>query len=151
VPKRKTLVSIGLILAPLVGCSSGSVAPRFDLVSARTLDRTDDGQVIVLTLRGENANAHEIELRNARYKVMANGVEIFRGKRSAEVALPRYGRVDLELLAAFPLDQAPPDLSTISVTGTVEYLPPGPFAETLYDNRLRRPTVSLKGSAELED
>jgi hypothetical protein len=148
--KTTLILLTSVLLIPLAGCSSGDVAPRFELVSARTLERSEDGQVVALTLRGENANDHEIELRVVRYRVSADGVEFFKGQRSAEVALPRYGRVDMELLAAFPNDMKFGSISTISLSGSVEYLHPGPLVETLYDNRLRRPTVGLRGSIPLE-
>jgi hypothetical protein len=147
VPSKRALAA-ALCLSPLIGCSGGT-PPRFDLVSARTLERSDEGQVIVLTFRGENPNDYEIDLRRANYRVLADGVEIFHARQSAEAGLPRYGRVDMELLAAFPLEKAPPEGSTISVNGSVEYLTPGPFVETLYDNHVRRPTAKLRGSAPL--
>ena len=65
--------------------------------------------------------------------------------------MPRLGRVDMEILAAFPLDRVPENITTIGVTGSIEYLPPGPFAETLYDNRVRRPAVTISGTVKLED
>lgn len=146
---RKHLALALLASTPLLGCSGGT-APRFDLVSVRTLERSDEGEVIALTVRGENPNDYEIDLRRADYRVLADGVEVFRAKQSAEIGLPRYGRVDMELLAAFPLEQAPAEGSTITIEGTVGYLTPGPFAETLYDNRLRQPSARLKGSAPLQ-
>lgn len=135
---------------PLAGCSGGKVAPTFELVSARTLERSDEGEVIVLTLRGENPNDYEIDLRRAEYKVSAGGQTLFSGKQSAEVGLPRFGRVDMTLLAAYPLDRAPADGSTITISGSVEYLTPGPLVETLYDNRIKRPAARLSGTVPLE-
>lgn len=148
--KITLILLASVLLLPLTGCSGGSVAPRFELVAARTLEQTDDGQVVALTFRGENANDHEVALRVVRYRVSADGVEFFKGQRSAEVALPRYGRVDMELLAAFPSDMKLENIDIISASGSIEYLHPGPFVETLYDNRFRRPTVGLRGSIPLE-
>ncbi len=149
---QRTLLIVFLVLVGwfLSGCSAGDLAPRFELVSARTVEQSDDGQVIALTIQGENANDHEVHLRNAQYRVTADGVQIFRGQRSAEIALPRYGRVNMEVLAAFPNDLVVSEINSIGITGSIEYLHPGPFAETLYDNRLRRPAVGLKGSVPLE-
>lgn len=133
-----------------MGCSGGNIAPKFELVSARTLERSDEGEVIVLTLRGENPNDFEIDLRRAQYRVSAGGKTLFSGKQSAEVGLPRFGRVDMTLLAAYPLNLAPADGSTVTISGSVEYLTPGPLVETLYDNRIKRPSARLSGSVPLE-
>lgn len=139
-----------VLVAGLLGaCSSGTAPPRFQLVSARTAERTDEGVCVELTVVGENPNKHEIELGETRYRVAAGGVEFFVGVRSPEITLPRYGRVEMILPASAPLGAFPFDASSITLEGWVEYLEPGPLASVLYDAGLRRPTAALTGKTEL--
>ncbi len=138
-----------LLAILLPACSSGSVAPRFQVVSARTADRTDEGVRLEITVVGENPNDHELELGEARYTITANGAAIFSGAASPEVTLARYGRVEMILPAGVPLANFPAEADSIAISGWIEYLPPGPFAELLYDAGLRRPTSSVEGSTAL--
>lgn len=140
------VVLFGLLLP---ACSSGSAAPRFQLVSARAAERTDEGVRIEIIVVGENPNDHELSLGEAKYTITANGVPIYSGAASPEVTLPRYGRVEMTLPAAVPLARFPGDAGTIAINGWIEYLPPGPFAELLYDAGLRRPTSGVDGSTAL--
>lgn len=147
---RSQLLPAALLLAILLpACSSGSVAPRFQLVSARAAERSDEGVRLEIIVVGENPNDHELELGEARYTVTANGSAIFSGAASPEVTLTRYGRVEMILPAAVPLANFPAGADSIAINGWIEYLPPGPFAELLYDAGLRRPTSSVEGSTTL--
>lgn len=144
-----TLSAVLLLSLFLPACSSGSVAPRFQVVSARTAERTDEGVRLEVTVVGENPNDHELALGEAKYTITANGSQIYSGAASPEATLPRYGRVEMILPAAVPLAAFPAGADSISITGWIEYLPPGPFAELLYDAGLRRPTSSVDGSTTL--
>lgn len=147
---RSLLLPAALLLAILLpACSSGSVAPRFQLVSARAADRTDEGVRLEIVVIGENPNDHELELGEARYTISANGSAIYTGTASPETTLPRYGRVEMVLPAAVPLANFPAGADSIAIHGWIEYLPPGPFAELLYDAGLRRPTSGVDGSSTL--
>lgn len=139
-----------VVSAALLGaCSSGTKPPRFQVVSARTAERTADGVRVELTVVGENPNKFELELGEARYSVSAGGNTFFTGLRSPEVTLPRYGRVEMVLPAAAPMEAFPADATSLELSGWIEYLIPGPFSEVLYDAGLRRPTASVEGSATL--
>ncbi|MCL4221472.1 MAG: LEA type 2 family protein [Phycisphaerales bacterium] len=138
-----------LLALVLPGCSSGSVAPRFQVVSARAAQRTDEGVRLEITVVGENPNDHEIALGEARYTITADGSSIYSGTASPEVTLPRYGRVEMIFPAAVPLSVFPSNAGAIGLSGWIEYLPPGPFAELLYDAGLRRPTSGVEGSTSL--
>lgn len=148
----RTPIALALlaVTAGLLGaCSSGTKPPRFQLVSARAADRTDEGVRIEFTLVGENPNDHDIELGEAIYRASAGGVEFFKGAQSPEVALPRYGRVELILAASAPPGMIPPGATSVTLSGWIEYMQPGPFAEVLYDAGLRRPTTAIEGTATL--
>ncbi len=146
---NRTLSAAPLLALLLTACSGGSVAPRFQVISARTAERTDEGVRIEITIVGENPNDHELELGEAKYAVTANGSTIYSGAASPETTLPRYGRVEMILPAAVPLPNFPAGTDAIAINGWIEYLPPGPFAELLYDAGLRRPTSSVDGSTSL--
>lgn len=143
------LACVLLAAAPLIACSSGTKPPRFQVVSARTAERTADGVRVELTVVGENPNKFELELGETRYSVSADGNTFFTGLRSPEVTLPRYGRVEMVLPAAAPIEGFPADATSLELNGWIEYLIPGPFSEVLYDAGLRRPTASVEGSVTL--
>lgn len=148
-PKLIITCASVLITFLLGACARSTQPPRFELISARTAERTSEGVSVELVILGENPNGHDIELREARYRVSAGNNRFFEGVRSPEVTLPRYGRVEMILPAAAPLERFPANAQSLTIEGRIEYLEPGPFAEVLYDARLRRPAAPVRGTTKL--
>lgn len=133
----------------LCGCRAGQ-SPRFELVSARTIETTNEGVLVELSVLGENPTDQVVLLREARYAVEVEGAGTFRSARSPEVTLPRYGRVTMTLPVALKGSGLDVSGKQVSLRGQVLYLEPGALAEVLFDARLRRPSVSVQGSAVVD-
>lgn len=143
------LVLLAVASGFLGACSSSTRPPRFQVVSARTADRTDEGVRIEFTIVGENPNDSDLALGQATYRASADGVVFFEASQSPEAVLPRYGRVEFVLAASARQGAIPPGATSVTLDGRIEYVPPGPFAEVLYDAGWRRPSSVVQGQVEL--
>lgn len=148
------LAFIALWAAP-GGCSS-YVPPMLAVTSVAITEKTDAGIVLEFTLNAENVNSVALPLREMRYRVSLDGREVFRGYRSPEATLRRYGVQQLKLPAVIALGPGQPPPSgevKYSLDGTLTYLIPGELAEILFENDVRRPTVTFseKGTFDLSE
>lgn len=140
-------------LASLVAPGCGTADPNVRAVEAIVAERSDAGYVVAITLEGENPNDIELPLRFIDYTVDIDGKRVFSGRRSPEATLRRKGTQRFEIAAAAPVaapEGVPTGVRRWRVSGSLGYIAPGAFAETLFDLGVRRPTVGFAGSGEID-
>jgi len=143
----------------LGGCSS-YLAPTLKVAEARVTERTAQGTVLSFTLDAENPNAVELPLREVRYTLDLDGQRVFEGFRSPEATIRRFAVQRVTLPAVVSAGDAArlklnlgaggsPGSIRYRLAGTLTYLTPGEIEEILFDNEIRRPTVSFEDSGEI--
>ncbi len=137
--------------AEMAGCSSVP-PPRFVVQGVSVTEQTGEGMVLSFVVEGENRNNKALPLREVNYGLSLDGREVFRGRRSAEVTLSRFGARTITLPVAIAITEdrpAPKGEVSYRFSGTVVYEVPGAFAETLFENRVRRPSASFSETGRL--
>lgn len=147
----RTRCVIGVLcIAPCIaGCASFS-PPDVGVTQVRITERTEDGELLLITLEARNPNDQLLPLRDITYRLEADGRRVFAGRRSAEATVGRAGVQTISLPAAIPIGQAVQQGSRFTVSGQITYLSPGPLAEVLFDVGLLRPTVGFRGTGVIE-
>jgi len=128
----------------LVGGCSKAIAPSFLAVGVRELEVSNERSIIEFTIEATNPNKEPIPLRQIRYRVEIDGVELYSGVRSPETTLNTFATQTFTLPAVLPA-------STMSGTGEVgyaligsaQYIPPGRLAEVLFDAEVKVPEVEF--------
>lgn len=141
---KPLLVLIGLVMAPalaLVGCS-GTMAPQFEAVGVREVERTGDRSVLEFRVRASNPNNEPIPLRAVSYRVELDGAVVFEGVRSPETTLHTYSDHEFVLPAVVSSELLRGSIP-YALQGTVKYIPPGRLAEVLFDAELLVPEATL--------
>jgi hypothetical protein len=92
----RTCVMFAMLL--LAACSSGP-SPRVGQATATVGERTDAGVVVNFTIPCENPGAEGLPLREVRYTVSIDGRPVFRGLRSPEATVRRFGAQEIHLPA----------------------------------------------------
>lgn len=136
----------------LAGCTSYA-PPTLSVAGVAVTERTEMGLVLEFTLDAQNVNSVALPLREMRYTLELDGREVFRGYRSPEATLRRYGRQYLRVPVAIALEpgQAPPSGSVrYRLDGTLTYIVPGEIAQVLFEADVRRPRVRFSETGTLE-
>jgi hypothetical protein len=134
-------------VATLVGCA-GKPAPKLTVTGAQLTERTEAGMVVTFTIHADNASDEPLPLRDVKYEVSLHGKPVFKGTRSAQATVRRYGTQDFTLPAAIPLSpDQPPPTGTVpyTVKGSITYLVPGALAEALFDMEVLQPSTGFAG------
>lgn len=131
----------------LTGCSSAA-APTFKVLGANVREKTDQSFVLEFLIEADNSNPEPLPLRDVTYSVQVEGLDTFTGTRYPEVILRRYGRQEFLLPASFELKpgQSLPQQPTYNISGTIIYLAPGAFSQTLFEQSLIKPTSDFSGT-----
>lgn len=152
---RAVLLLVLVSGALLAGGCTSNVPPGLSVAGAVITQQTTAGVVIEFTLNAENTNPVALPLREVHYRLSLDGREVFRGARSPEATLRRYGVQQVKLPAVVALGPgraAPSGQVRYQLEGTLTYTTPGQLAEMLFENDVRRPTVffSEKGTLDLD-
>lgn len=142
------LALAALASAFLTGCLAGT-PPNLTVAEVQVEPPQATGQRLLILVDAESRADEQLPLKTASYTLSLNGKEVFRGERSPEASLRRYGRQKLVFPVSLPAGTVAPGPATYRVSGSVVYLPPGRFREILYEYRLLRPTTSFSGSGEI--
>lgn len=143
------LLSAALCLA-LPGCTTYT-PPSLTVSRVAVTERSDAGMVLEFTLDAENVNSVALPLQEMRYTLDLDGREVFRGYRSPEATLRRYGRQQLRVPVALEPGQAPPSGSVrYRLDGVLTYLTPGELARVLFESDVRRPKVRFTETGTLD-
>jgi hypothetical protein len=144
------LLILSLAAFSLAGCS-GTRDPIVRVASAALGERTDQAATVRLGLHLENPNSDRLQLLEFDYRVQVNGRTVYEGKRAAQMTLTRLSEREMEIPAVIPFDRAgwPPGMAPttadVRVNGTLRYMVPGSFSQTLFDTGIRRPSVDFHG------
>ncbi|MBX3378557.1 MAG: hypothetical protein KF805_00555 [Phycisphaeraceae bacterium] len=140
-----TLCSIAL------GACTGVASPKLSILDVHQDEHEPTGRRIILIVKAENLSDVQLPLRDATYTVRLDGKEVFRGQRSPESTLRKWGVQELRFPVALPTERWPTASGPVryDISGSLVYLPPGKFNEILYDYGLLRPTASFRGSGEV--
>lgn len=130
--------------------------PRFEVSGVSETEASDEARVLRFELSAVNPNDRALPLREARYRLVLDGAQVFDAQRSAMATAPAYGSQPVELPVVVTAERF--DLSRLdsgelpyTLTGSVEYQTPGQLAEVLFDTgvrRLRAP-IRLRGTLDL--
>jgi hypothetical protein len=133
----------GLMTGLMAGCWS-TPAPTLDVARVRAGDRTGDGSLIEIEVQASSTAEEALPLTEIEYVLTLDGREVFRGVRSPEATIRRFGVQRLTLPAVVPGGVAV--AGAYSVRGTLTYIEPGTITEVLFDLGVRTPTVDFAGS-----
>lgn len=141
-------MGVGLVVGVVgvMGGCSRVEGPRLVVRGVSVTERTDEGMVLSFVVEGENRGGAELPLREVDYALWLDGREVFRGQRSAEATLSRYAARSITLPVAIAITEdhpAPTGAVAYRFSGRVVYEVPGAFAETLFENRVRRPSAGF--------
>lgn len=154
IPSFSGFACVGLALAGLVlvsaGCSSAP-PPQLRDATVRAAERTDAGQVLEFRILADNPGPEALPLREIDYTLSINGREVFKGRRSAEATLRRFGTQEIRIPAVIPAGSngIPSGEVDYTLVGSLTYISPGALAETLFDAEIRRPSVSFNARGTL--
>ncbi len=144
-----------LALVPLfllAACSTGP-APRVGEPTASVGERTDAGVVIHFSIPCENPSSEGLPLREVRYTVSIDGRPVFRGLRSAEATVRRFGSQRISLpavIAAEPGQSLPTGTSTFRIDAEMLYVRPGILSQALFDAEIVQPSVEFSGTGSID-
>jgi hypothetical protein len=147
-PRRTLALAAAAALAGMGGCSS-TPAPEISVLGVSPSDRTPDGVLMLVRLEAQSTAEDALPLREVSYRVRLDGREVFRGSRSPEATLRRFGSQTLLLPVVFPSADGPAPAGRYEVEGTLRYAEPGTIAEVLLDLGVRTPSVSFRGSGQV--
>jgi LEA14-like dessication related protein len=142
------LTSLCLAAMLLTGCSK-ALAPSFEAVGVRELERDDTRSVVEFTVRATNPNNEPIPLRRVLYRVEIGDEVVFEGVRSPETTLHTYSSHEFVLPAVLPSDMLRGSID-YALIGSVQYIPPGRLSEVLFDAEIKVPEalLDLRGSID---
>lgn len=142
---------VGLALGVIGGCS-GYAQPTITGAGARTIDTTADGVAMEFLLDVANSNDEGLPLRDVEYTLDIEGETVFRGTRSAEATASRKAtqRIVLPAVATTGGRAISPGVRSYRLSGSMTYVTPGQFAETLFDAGVRVPSVGFATEGQIE-
>lgn len=144
-----------LTLVPLLflaACSAGP-SPRVGQPSATVGERTDAGVVVHFTIPCENPGSEGLPLREVRYTVSIDGRAVFRGIRSPEATVRRFGQQEIRLpavIAAEPGQALPTGSRTFKIEAEMLYVRPGVLSQALFDAEIVQPSVEFSGTGTID-
>jgi hypothetical protein len=106
---------------------------------------TDGSRVVLVTLDIRNDNPEGLPLDTIDYAMEAGGGRVFSGRRACEQTLRPESTHQVRVPAVVPAGQS----GRFRLVGSMTYLTPGRFAETLFDAGLRVPSVSFTVEGDL--
>jgi hypothetical protein len=149
ISNRAVLVSLMAMPAMVMTACSNSLAPSFEAMGVREIERDDARSVIEFTVRATNPNGDPIPLRRVSYRVQIDGVIVFEGVRSPETTLHTYSSHEFTLPAVLPSDRLVGSVD-YALLGSVQYIPAGRLSEVLFDAEIKVPEapLDLRGSID---
>ncbi len=149
---RALLLCLSLLAMLVLGGCNKAIAPSFEAVGVRELERDGTRAVIEFTVRATNPNAEPIPLRTVSYRVLIGDEVVFEGVRSPETTLHTYSSQDFVLPAVLSQEQLHGSIE-YALLGSVQYIPPGRLSEVLFDAEVKVPeaALDLRGSINAGD
>lgn len=150
-PTRGALAAALLAISMTLGGCFSTPTPDLRIVGAQVVERTDAGAVIDMTIEGANRTAKDMKLRSIRYWMSLDGKRVFEGERTPQATFPALGVQSFSVPIAAPITALPTgEKAAYKFSATLMYLIPGPLAEAMYDLNVRKPTVSITASGQID-
>jgi LEA14-like dessication related protein len=147
---------VPVLLVPVLalialGCSSqpSFQKPTVEVTGIRVDQTTPQGVRLIATLKLENPNDLPLSLKDSRYTIRIEGVGSFSDSEQSERTLPAKGSQTVELPAAIATQGGAAAGGAYSVTGRVNYEPPGAWRQILNDLSYPLPSVGFQSSGKL--
>lgn len=137
-----------MLVACVLGACSSYPSPTLTVTDARVTQTTDSGSVITFSVDAANSAEVALPLKTLDYAVYLNDREVFRGTRSPEATLRRFGTQKISFPAVVT-GPAPAAGTPYRVEGVLGYVAPGEIAAILFDYDIERPTVGFKAEGTL--
>ncbi len=139
---------IGLGLAILPGGCALTESPALRVADARVVQQTASAAVVEFDIEASNDGPDPLPLREVSYSLDAGGQRVFSGTRAPQVTVPSQGRIIFTLPVSLPMALSGEPVGYV-LRGSVSYVAPGPLADAMYDNGVRRPSVSFRDAGTL--
>lgn len=139
---------MGAVLVTIMGGCSSYPSPTLTVTDARVTQTTDAGSVITFSVDASNTAEVALPLKTLNYAVYLNDQEVFRGTRSPEATLRRFGTQKISFPAVVT-GPAPAAGTPYRVEGVLGYVAPGEIAAILFDYDIERPTVGFSAAGTL--
>lgn len=148
---QRARLLLGLTVAALLGgCATGG--PNVTVNDLRFTESTDQAALFDVAVSLANPTADELRLRETSYTVTLPDGRRYRGRRATESTLAPGDRIVIELPAVFADGNvSTDDIASVRIAGSLSYLRPGEFLQSLYFAGLYRPHVSFSATAERVD
>ena len=147
-PRGRHILGGAILLGGSMGGCIFSEAPSLRVADARIVEQSAAGSIVEFDLEASNDSADPLPLREVSYSLDAGGEKIFAGTRSPQVTVPANGQIRFVLPVSLPIVLGNEPLAYV-LHGTVSYVAPGPLADALYDNGVRRPSVTFGDTGTL--
>jgi|GEM_PF-4170088 len=136
------------LAAVLMAGSGGCTLHRGPALSVEDVTvRRDggDGAALIFRVRAENAGDEPLPLGPARYELTLGGDRVYSGLWLAQATAPAGSSITFDLPAPLSAGALPAPGERVSYTlsGTVQFVPPGVLAEALFDADIQRGTARL--------
>ena len=144
--KFKISLLLGMFLC---GCSLH--APIVNYTSAKITESTPEAIAVEVSFEIANTNNEPIELLVYEYEVIADGQHVYTGKQAALQTVPRWSIVQSSIPIVIRRDQIySTNIFSWGLQGSLVYIEPDAFAQTLLDAGIFEPTTSLEASGAIE-
>ncbi|MFG0246962.1 MAG: LEA type 2 family protein [Phycisphaerales bacterium JB052] len=140
---RAPLLLTALVLLMGLGGCSNALAPSFEAVGVREVERDADRSVLEFSVRATNPNPDPIPLRSVSYSVSIGDSIVFEGVRSPETTLHTFSSHEFVLPAVVPSALLEGSFD-YALQGSVQYIPPGRLSEVLFDAEVRVPVAPIE-------
>ncbi len=143
-------VALCVVAGGPLGCSVRR-PPLIFLAEVTVAESTAKATAFQFHLDLVNPNPDPLRLREFRYVLLIEGAPIYRGRRAAEATLSGGGTRRLAIPVVVTGNRIGDDPVGLgyTLTGSLEYLSPGEFAEILFDTGVQRTLVHFQESGRL--
>ena len=126
-----------------MGCSIRQ--PKTQFIGASVTQSTPEAFSLEVEFEIFNTNDQPLELMAYDYIVSANGLTMYNGLASAEQTIPRWSSIKNTIPVVFRRDEMI-GLGEVSwsLSGTLGYVPPKAFSETLLTSGIWKPSTPIR-------
>ncbi|MAE61177.1 MAG: hypothetical protein CMJ49_07455 [Planctomycetaceae bacterium] len=146
-----------LIILTIVGCAQNVriksiTKPTAQIERVAVVDVTDQGVRLDFFVTLDNPNDDPLPLTLARYEAAVGSLGAYTGNIVPDVTIPGHGQqsVRLPVVLATPAGGSVHNMHW-SLSGAIEYMPPGQIRELLNDMSFPRPTTNVSGNGIIGD
>ncbi len=137
-----------LALGGLMGGCAFTASPVLRVADARIVEQSETSSMVEFDMEATNDGADPLPLREVVYTLDAGGERMFKGARSPEVTVPANGQIRFVLPVSLPFALDAQPLPYV-LRGSVTFVAPGPLADAMFDNGVRRPSVTFTDTGTL--